>query len=769
MRTSFLSFALLAVFSLGALAPAQRVIGWGDNRPGHLNSPAGVNDIVQFSTNGYLTLAVHRDGHVSWWGRKDSSVSAVVPPGLSGVAAVGIHHSGTWYESYMILMRDGTVRIWNYKENVYEAVPDGLSNVVKIKGGTCALALTASGRVVAWGGENLHSELDVPEDLVAIDIDSWNGACFAVRADGTLVSWGNISATSELQPPAGLTNVSKIRVDDLHALALLDSGIVVSWGQEWDDITHPPAGLKDVVQISTSGAQDLAVKADGSLVAWGSKEFVDFLPIPTGLGCVLQATTSNHATMVLIAPSMVTIDRLSIYAGESAMGTARIPLPAGSGGQIVTLASTDPAISVPATVRIPAGKTSATFPISSTLFFGTDRSVDITGSVDGAGGSPGKVRALAQTASLSLNTASYVGGSSTKPQVTVTLGWPSWLDTVLSLGTSDPALKVPATIRIPAGQKTAKVDVTHTLVPSDRNVSIEAKHDGKTVASASASVRALTGRVEMAASRVSAGSLVSGLVKLDSISQTATTVSLFSDYSGLTVPSSVTVPAGAREASFSASAKETVGNKTVRVSAKIGGNLVSTAIKTVAKAEIVAVELPSYFVGCSRTTGKVRLKAVAPEGGLLVNLVSSDPSVKVPDKVTVPEGSYVGEFNPTSSDIANSVSVTVTASVGASSQSDTIQVQPLTVSSLSMPSSVKGGSSMTATVTLTAAVSVSRSVAISCSDRTLITVPASVNVPAGARSVSFTIVTKSTTSQKTLTVSARKNESNVAKTLKINP
>jgi probable HAF family extracellular repeat protein len=78
------------------------------------------------------------------------------------------------------------------------------------------------------------------------------------------------------------------------------------------------------------------------------------------------------------------------------------------------------------------------------------------------------------------------------------------------------------------------------------------------------------------------------------------------------------------------------------------------------------------------------------------------------------------------------------------------------LSSLSLSSSsVRGGNSVTATVRLSAAApSGGVAVALSSSDTSVATVPASVTVPAGATSATFTVSTRSVSSDRTVTISA---------------
>ena len=70
-------------------------------------------------------------------------------------------------------------------------MPSGLSNVVAIAAGEShSLALTAEGRVVAWGG-NYYGQTNVPSGLsnvVAIAAGWYHS--LALTAEGRVVAWG---------------------------------------------------------------------------------------------------------------------------------------------------------------------------------------------------------------------------------------------------------------------------------------------------------------------------------------------------------------------------------------------------------------------------------------------------------------------------------------------------------------------------------------------------------------------------------------------------
>lgn len=139
--------------------------------------------------------------------------------------------------------------------------------------------------------------------------------------------------------------------------------------------------------------------------------------------------------------------------------------------------------------------------------------------------------------------------------------------------------------------------------------------------------------------------------------------------------------------------------------------------------------------------GTVSLTAAAPTGGTSVLLSSSSPAVVgVQTPVTVPAGSSSAAFSVTAMAAGTA---TITASVGSSRQSATLTVMASSaVASLSLDAaSVVGGEQVKATVSLTAAAQAGGAV-VALSGGDPVTVPASVTVPAGATTATFTISTR---------------------------
>ncbi len=88
---------------------------------------------------------------------------------------------------------------------------------------------------------------------------------------------------------------------------------------------------------------------------------------------------------VASAPALasITLNPATVVGGNAAQGTAALSAPAPAGGAVVVLSSSSPAATVPASVTVTAGASTAVFPVS-TVAVGTSTAATITGSYGGA-------------------------------------------------------------------------------------------------------------------------------------------------------------------------------------------------------------------------------------------------------------------------------------------------------------------------------------------------------------------------------------------------
>jgi len=218
-----------------------------------------------------------------------------------------------------------------------------------------------------------------------------------------------------------------------------------------------------------------------------------------------------------------------------------------------------------------------------------------------------------------------------------------------------------------------------------------------------------------------------------------------------TVPSTVTVPAGATSANFTISTRAVSSATSVTITASAGGVSRSATLTVNPSPSVTLQSLtisPTSVVGGNSATGTVTLSGPAPSGGFVVNLSSSNTNVAtVPSTVTVPAGATSANFTISTRAVSSATSVTITASAGGVSRSATLTVNPspsVTLQSLTIsPTSVVGGNSATGTVTLSGPAPAGGVVVQLRSSSSRASVPSTVTVPAGATSARFTIQTRS--------------------------
>ncbi len=119
------------------------------------------------------------------------------------------------------------------------------------------------------------------------------------RVHGAVVGWGNPASPVLAQLAAVPPRVRALAGSRDHALALLEDGTVVAWGNPGPGGTTVPAGLGDVVQVAVGDSHYLALHRDGQVTAWGTGDFGQHVT-PAGLSNVIRiAAGPRHSLAIL--------------------------------------------------------------------------------------------------------------------------------------------------------------------------------------------------------------------------------------------------------------------------------------------------------------------------------------------------------------------------------------------------------------------------------------------------------------------------------------
>lgn len=202
-----------------ALTAQGQVIAWGNNRYGQTDVLVGLPKVTAIAAGSWESLALAADGHVYGWGKWYNNNGStfnptVVRADLTNVAAIS--------PDGLALRTDGRVVAWRDNGSGSSTIPDSVSNVVSVAG---SLALTSSGRLLAWGEWGRYSQgsaalnfVNGLSNLVAIATGAAHD--LALTAEGRVVAWGGNDA-GQTTVPDGLSNVVAIAAGGLYSLALL--------------------------------------------------------------------------------------------------------------------------------------------------------------------------------------------------------------------------------------------------------------------------------------------------------------------------------------------------------------------------------------------------------------------------------------------------------------------------------------------------------------------------------------------------------------------
>jgi hypothetical protein len=243
------------------------------------------------------------------------------------------------------------------------------------------------------------------------------------------------------------------------------------------------------------------------------------------------------------------------------------------------------------------------------------------------------------------------------------------------------------------------------------------------------------------------------------------------------VPDSVVVPAGATTSpAFSIATQTVASDHQVVVRAAADGVTRSATLRvTGLHLARLALSSASLDAGTPGTPNTVHLNGPAPDGGAIVLLSSSNPTAAaVPESVLVAAGATAsGSFTITTGLVSVPTPATITATLNGESLTAVVTVQPVLLSALTLnPTTVAAGSP-----TAGNRVALTRQappdgivVALSSSHPGVASVPATVQVPAGATSSpEFPITTTATGTTTSVKITARLGSLSRTATLTIYP
>lgn len=377
--------------------------------------------------------------------------------------------------------------------------------------------------------------------------------------------------------------------------------------------------------------------------------------------------------LLAIAPGQniqgIALSQGSVIAGQSVTGTVSLNKAATAKGLKITLSSSSKDAQIPATVEIAAGALSANFTIT-TSRIDTTAKATIKG-VDPAGKSSEATLTIAppavRLAELSLSPTSLEVSKSATATVTLSADAPAG-GFPLSLSSTSAAVSFPSTVVVNAGAKTATFSVLAKPVTSTTSATIDATDENGYTASSKLTVELPPVRVasiKFATTTVTAANPATGTVNLSSAApKGGFNVALSVAQSFATAPTSVTVKAGSKSATFTlvTSPITTTSVATVTALDAYGYSASGSVTINVPPIRLTGLTFsPSTVLGGNTTTGFITLSAPAPSAGFTVNLSTMQSAIQLPLTAQVSIGQSSAVFTVSTSAVTSNVIGTVIA------------------------------------------------------------------------------------------------------------
>ena len=474
------------------------------------------------------------------------------------------------------------------------------------------------------------------------------------------------------------------------------------------------------------------------------------------IGALVNGNLSTSIVTVLPALSTFTLSAPAVVSGTTVHGTVTLPAAAYAGGITVNLMSSDTTVAtVPASVIVPAGLTSATFNIT-TLAVLNSSPITITASSGASVKQDPLTVNPSAVLSVTLSPTSVVGGKNSTG--TVKLNGPAPMGGVnVSLSSDTPSVaSTQSTVTVLAGLSSATFPITTVPVSSSIAVNITASYNNAGITSQLTVNPPSVSTLALAATSVIGGKNVSATITLTGPAPSGgISVTLGSSTGAATPPSPVTVLGGATTATFVIPTAPVSAATPTTITATLG--VAKNALLTVNPPAMLTLGVsPSSVIGGATSIGTVTLNGAAPSGGISVTLTTGNSAVASPPaNVTVSAGMTSAMFNIQTNPVAPNTPVTISATLGVTKSATLTVLAPTALSLTLSPTSVTGGTGSTGTITLTgAAPSAGISVTLASSNSPVAAPPPNVTVLGGANSANFPITTSSVAVKTTPTITA---------------
>jgi hypothetical protein len=474
----------------------------------------------------------------------------------------------------------------------------------------------------------------------------------------------------------------------------------------------PAGGV--AINLGSSLPRTASVPASVTVPAGATSASFTVTTFPSALTTVQLSAALNNAfqfASITVGPSApppgpalsaLSLSPASVAGGTSSTGRVTLSGAAPSGGAVVTLSDNSAATATPSSVTVPAGASSAGFTVTtnpvtaatastiSAVFAGVTRTAALTVNPPASPTPEPPPTPSAPSAPTLLSPA-----ADARPAQPVTFDWSDVANATSYEIQIDDSSNMTAPLRASRVVNVSRVTIDG--LPAQRLWWRVRAQNSAGVFGPFSGTRRFEPRAATAAAAVSLSSVSVNPASVVGPASSTGTASLSaaapsggavvalasSNPAVAAVPGSVTVPAGARSASFTVTTSGVGANTGVTLTGTYNGtsragSLTVTPVPAPAPpASLGSLALnPGNVAGGGTSQASVTLTGPAPAGGALVTLSDNSDAAAVPGSVTVPAGASSAGFTVTTSPVTAATAATISAVLGAVTRTATLTVNP---------------------------------------------------------------------------------------------
>ena len=455
--------------------------------------------------------------------------------------------------------------------------------------------------------------------------------------------------------------------------------------------------------------------------------------------------------------------------GDSVTAELTLDRVAATGGVVADLSSSNPAVILPASVRIPGGMSTVTVSGLVTAV-GTTTTGDVTATVQG------RTLVVPVTVKPPVLSMARVALPVIAPggvtQGVITLQQPagvSGLDVLLT--SDDPAIVVPASVHIDAGQTEAGFDVSVATGCLPGRHQIKASTDADCVCVDITVLSTTLQTFSFSPAVVVSGQPMSLRVGLSAPAPAGGLVAtLHSSNNLLLLPSEVLIPVGATQIDVQSVAPMVSSNVVMSVTAGFYGTSSAANVMVVPCTLSAVIPDVSDLASGAVTSVVIRLTGPAGPGGQDVQLSEASGKLSFPRVVHIVEGQSSAVVLVRASSVSVRTSLVLVASDGLTELSVPLTVFPVDIALLSLSATaVTGGNGATGTITLAGPAPASGVAVTISSGNSAVNVPANVHIPGGAISATFSLGSSPVRDKVVVDITASAGSIAKTKAITVNP